>query len=340
MKNKALQICDTSIHPGEVLSLALPLPELFSCAPLYMPIKIIHGKRAGPCLLVTAAMQGDELNGTEITRRLLEIGAIKNLQGTLIVAPVVNAYGLINRSRHLPGQIQLSRSFPGSKTGTHTARMAHIFTEEIFSKADVCIDLRTGFLNYSNLPRIDMYFPDEESKELAKAFNAPVICNTDLQEGTLQNFAFLQKKPFLTYEAGEAMRFDEHAIRFGVKGILNVMRKLAMLPEKNTKKTGALKSFFAEKYIWLRAPNSGLSYTQHKLGQHVEKGEPLCIIRDPFGSADNVTVTSPEEAIIIGKNNLPLVHEGEELLQLAVFRKMEHAATHLEDWKEKSRDSL
>ena len=67
MKNKALQICDTTIYPGEILSLALPLPELFSCAPLYMPIKIIHGKKAGPCLLVTAAMQGDELNGTEIT---------------------------------------------------------------------------------------------------------------------------------------------------------------------------------------------------------------------------------------------------------------------------------
>lgn len=338
MKNKPLQICNVTIHPGESLSLALPLPQLFSCAPLYMPIKVVHGKKAGPCILVMAAMRGDELNGTEIVRRLLEVSSLKNLQGTLIAVPVLNVYGLINHLRYLPGQIDLDSCFPGSKTGTHAARMANLFVEEIFNKADVCIDLRTGFLNYSNLPRIDVDFADEEAKELALAFNAPVICRAEFEKGCLRTLAFKRKKRFLTYEAGEAMRFDEHAIKVGVKGIINVMRKLTMLPEKTSKKVAPLKSFFAEKSVWLRASTSGLSYTQHKLGQHVQQGEALCVIRDPFGSMDSVTISNPGEAIIIGKNNLPMVHEGEGLLQLAVFQKMEHAATHLEDWKEKSNE--
>ncbi len=340
MKNTTLQICNETIHPGESLSLALPLPELFSCAPLYMPIKVIHGKRPGPCLLVTAAMYGNELNGTEIISQLLNVSALKKLQGTLIAIPVLNVYGLINRSRYLPGGLDLDSCFPGTKTGTHASRMAHVFTSEIFNKADACIDLQTGFINYTNLPQIYVNFNDEEAKTLAKTFNAPVISNTVCEKGMLRTLAFEEKKPFLLYEAGEAMRFNEHAIKVGVKGILNVMRKLDMLPHSTTKKDNVLKSFFTEKNIWVRASTSGISHTKHKLGAHVKKGEVLCTINDPFGATDSMTVTSPEEAIIVGKNNLPLVHEGESLFQLAVFPKMQHTASHLEEWKEKSTEDF
>lgn len=340
MKNTNLQICNETIHPGESLSLALPLPEMFSCAPLYMPIKIVHGKQSGPCLLITAAMHGNELNGTEIINRLLSNPTLKRLRGTLITIPVLNVYGLINRSRTLPGGVDLDRCFPGSKTGTHAARMANIFTTEIFSKADVCIDLQTGFMNYTNLPQIFTNFQDEQAKELAQVFNAPVISNTLCEKGMLRTVAFKQNKPFLLYEAGEAMRFDEHSIKTGLRGIHNVMRKLSMLADKATRKETTLQSFFTEKNIWVRASTSGISHTDMKLGQHVKKGEILCTIKDPFGATDRINVKCPEEAIIVGKNNLPLVHEGEGLFQLAVFPKMKHTANHLKEWRQKSKEGF
>jgi len=336
MKNSTIQICNETIHPGESLSLALPLPELFSCAPLYMPIKVIHGKKAGPCLLVTAAMHGNELNGTEIINRLLEITGLKRLSGTLIAIPVLNVYGLINRTRYLPGGINLDRCFPGSETGTHAARMAHIFTSKIFDKADVCIDLQTGFINHTNLPQVYTNFQNEKSKLLAETFNAPVISNITHEKGMLSTLAKDLNKPFLMYEAGEAMRFDEHAIKVGLKGILNVMRKLGMLPEKNNKPITKMKSYFIEKNIWVRASTSGVYHTKYKLGQHIRKGEVLGVIKDPFGATDSAKIINQDEAIIVGKNNLPLVHEGEGLFQLAVFPKMQHAASHLEEWKERS----
>jgi len=281
-------------------------------------------------------MHGNEINGTEIINRLLNTPDLKRLCGTLIAVPVLNVYGLINRSRYLPGGIDLDRCFPGSKTGTHAARTAHRFTQEIFNLADVCLDLQTGFINYSNLPQVYVNFKDEQAKELAKAFNAPVISNTICEKGMLRTLAQKQQKPFLLYEAGEAMRFDEHAIKVGIRGILNVMRSLGMLADKTQKKDTQLKSFFADRNIWVRASTSGISYGKHKLGQHVKKGEILCSIKDPFGATDSINLRSPEEAIIVGKNNLPLVHEGEGVFQLAIFPKMQHAASHLEDWKEKS----
>ncbi len=336
MKNSSMQICNETIHPGENITLALPLPELFSCAPLYMPIKVIHGKQAGPCLLITAAMHGNELNGTEIINRLLSMASVQKLKGTLLAIPVLNVYGLINRSRYLPGGIELDRCFPGSESGTHAARMAHTFTQEIFSKADACIDLQTGFINHTNLPQVYVNFDDKKSRHLATAFNAPVISKIKNEVGALRTLAHKESKPFLLYEAGEAMRFDEHAIKVGLKGVLNVMKSLDMLSTKPKQKEAQLQSFFAEKNIWVRASTSGISHTQYALGQSIKKGETLCVIKDPFGASSDVAVKSPEDAIIVGMNNLPLVHEGEALFQLAIFSKMKHAAEHLEEWEEKS----
>ena len=336
MKNSNLQICNQTIHPGESLSLALPLPELFSCAPLFMPIKVIHGKQSGPCLLVTAAMHGNQLNGTEIINKLLALNRVQKLHGTLIAVPVLNVYGLINRSRYLPGDISLDTSFPGSETGTHDARLAHIFSTEIFSKADACIDLQTGDLNYSNLPQIYVHMKDKAAKSMAVAFNAPVISNAECEKGMYKTMAHEAHKPFVLYEAGEAMRFDPYAIKTGVDGVINVMKKLEMLPDRSPKNPKQKQHFFSDSNVWVHAEASGVCHSQLELGQRVKEGDLLCTISDPFGAADSVDMYSPHEGVVIGKNNLPLVQEGEALFQLAVFRKMEQAASRLEEWQENS----
>ncbi|OGT38087.1 MAG: peptidase M14 [Gammaproteobacteria bacterium RIFCSPHIGHO2_12_FULL_38_14] len=332
MKNSSITICNETIFPGEILSLALPLPQLFSCAPLYMPIKIIHGKEAGPCLLVTAAMHGNELNGTEIVNRLISTLTNAKICGTLIAIPVLNVYGLISRSRYLPGGVDLDTCFPGTKNGTHAERTAYIFTSEIFSKANICIDLQTGFMNCSNLPQLYTNFNNETERRLARAFNTPIILDQIQKEGSLRQLSQKQNIPFLLYEAGEAMRFDDHAINTGLKGILNVMRELEMLRKKQSIKENAHQSSFAKHSIWIRASTSGISHTKLKLGQWIKKGEALCIIKDPFGTNDHITVYSPVEGIIIGKNNLPLVQEGEKIFQIAFFSEVQQVLDSLELW--------
>lgn len=340
MKNKNIQICDITIHPGESLSLALPLPELFSCAPLYMPIKVVHGKEEGPTVLVIAGVHGNELNGTEIINQLLATKSLSKLKGTLIAVPVVNVYGLINRSPYLPGGIDLDKCFPGSSKGAHAARLADMFINEVFSKADVCIDLQTGPLNYTNLPQLFIDYENERAEQLAANFNAPVISKVKLGEGSLAKYAKRAGVPYICYEAGEAMRFDEGAIKVGLKGIRNILKKLDMLPTK-TAAAKDFKSYFTEETTWVRASSSGISHSDHGLGQHVKKGELLGTIKDPFGASESVDIHAPAEAVIVGVNNLPLVHEGEALFQLAIFpHKVEKTAEKLEAWVEKHDEEL
>lgn len=331
-KNKSFKICNETVHPGEHLTLAFPLPEIYSYAPLHMPIKIAHGKLEGPCLLVIAAMHGNELNGTDIINKLFGYKGLSRLRGTIIMVPVMNVYGLLTRSRFLPGEIELDRSFPGSKTGNLASRMAHMFVKEIFSKADMCIDLQTGGLNSSNLPHVYINKQDVQAEKLARLFNAPVISYTATEKGMLRTYAFKQSKPYLLYEAGEALRFDAYAIKVGLQGILNVMQGVGMLPSK--KKSGdRLNSFIAEKNIWIRSVTSGISHSNYKLGARVKKGATLCVIKDPFDTTAPVKVESPEDAIVVGMNHLPLVHEGEKLFQLATFPKMTQVASELEGWQ-------
>ena len=96
MKNKPFTIGDKTIHPGERITIGLPTPEFYSYASMYIPIHIVHGKKAGPVLVVCAAIHGDEMTGIAIIHKLLNLGLLKSIQGTLIAVPVVNVYGLIS----------------------------------------------------------------------------------------------------------------------------------------------------------------------------------------------------------------------------------------------------
>lgn len=332
MKNSVFTLCHETIYPGEKLSLALALPELISCAPLYMPVKIIHGNKPGPTLLIIAAIHGNELNGTEIINRLISHVSPKRLTGTLIAIPVLNVYGFISRSRYLPNGIDLNTSFPGSPHGTHAERLANLFISEIFCKADYCMDLQTGFINYCNLPQVYVDYHHARSRDMAESFNAPVILNMRQSPGSLHAHAKNVDMPFLLYEAGEAMRFDDQSIRTGLHGIYQVMRKLGMIPDKPAGKIRPHTGLFAKESIWIRASTSGIAHAKHKLGQFIKKNEVLCVINDPFGATDNVVVHSPVDGIIIGKNNLPLVQEGEGLFQIAMFSEMYQAIDNFESW--------
>ena len=119
----------------------LPLPPLYTHTPLKLPVHILRGAKDGPVLFVSAAIHGDELNGTEIIRRLLKRSILKRLRGTLVAVPIVNIYGLLQHSRYLPDRRDLNRSFPGSQRGSLTARLARVFVKEVVSKCSHGIDL-------------------------------------------------------------------------------------------------------------------------------------------------------------------------------------------------------
>lgn len=323
-----LEIGGVEIKPGETKKLELPLPQLYTDTHMSMPVYVQRGKRPGPTMFVSSAIHGDELNGIEIVGRLIKSKSIKALRGTLIAVPMVNVYGVLNQSRYLPDRRDLNRSFPGNKKGSLAGRVAHLFLNEIVSKCNYGIDLHTGAIHRSNLPQIRANLDDQETNELANAFGLPVLLNADIRDGSLRQAAADMDVKVLLYEAGQALRYDEMSIRAGVKGIINVMRHLGML-NKRKATDHKIKRFIARQSGWVRATESGFVCHVANLGDHVNEGDTLATIADPYGN-ELARVISPAEGIVVGKQNIPLTQEGEAMYHIAYFTKPNSVAEHLE----------
>lgn len=325
---ESLTIAGISIEPGENKRIELPAIRLYIGADMSIPVYVARGKKPGPTLFVSAAIHGDELNGVEIISRLINKRILRTLQGTLIAIPIVNGYGVLHHSRYLPDRRDLNRSFPGSKRGSLAGRVAHLFLKEIVSKCQYGIDLHTGALHRSNLAQIRANLEDEETRSMAKAFGVPVLLNANLRDGSLRACCQRLGVKVLLYEAGQALRFDELSIRAGVRGIINVMYHLNMLRKKSSKKI-PIEPFVAKNSGWIRATDSGFVVHHKKLGDYVKKSEVIAEIKDPYGGIHE-KVLSNADGIIIGKQNIPLVQEGEAMYHIAYFSKPSHVVEHLE----------
>jgi predicted deacylase len=321
------------IEPGRQQDIDLPVALLHTHTPMSMPVRIIRGRRDGPRLFISAAIHGDELNGVEIIRRLHQEKLLKRLRGALITIPIVNVFGVIHHSRYLPDRRDLNRSFPGSERGSLAGRLADLFMTEIVANATHGIDLHTGALHRENLPHLRVNMSDPVTEQIANAFGVPVIINSDLRDGSLRQVAAEQGIPMLLYEGGEALRFDELSIRAGVKGILNVMRALEMLPKRRYQPKKQIESLVARSSSWVRATDSGIFRAFSALGSRVAKGEVLGAIASPFGDI-KVDLLSPSSGIVIGKSKLPLVNEGDALFHIARFQGVKGAAESVEVFTE------
>jgi len=326
-------IAGQTIKPGQKLTFDLPVTRLYTYAPINIPVHVIHGKYAGPRMFVSAAIHGDELNGVEIIHRLLEHKGLSRLRGTLIAIPIVNIHGFISHSRYLPDRRDLNRSFPGSTTGSLAARIAHLFMHEIVMQCDYGIDLHTAAIHRDNLPQIRANLEDELTLELAKEFDVPVILNANLRDGSLRESAAEQGIPMLLYEGGEALRFNEVVIRAGLRGVINVLRKLKMLTTPKRSRITNIDPIIARSSSWVRAPGSGVLRTMVKMGQRVNRGDKVGLIVDPIGE-QKLDITTPHDGIVIGRTNLPLANEGDALLHIARFGQIDTAEERVEEFQE------
>ena len=302
-----------TIEQGQIVSIDLPITKLATGSLLTMPISVIRGEKDGPCLCLSSTIHGDELNGIEIIRRVLERLEPSSLRGTVIAAPIVNVFGFLNQERYLPDRRDLNRSFPGSKRGSMAARLANLFIKELLIHAQVGIDLHTGSNHRTNLPQIRAALSNPETLRLAKAFSAPIMIDSKARDGSLRATGRKMGLTMMAYEAGETHRFNKDAIEYGTEGILNVMHALRMikLEKKLVKKTVRAQSSY-----WLRASQSGLFRCEVALGDWVKSGTVVGRVSDPLGD-NNKDIISKEDGIVIGNATKPFINQGDALVHIA-----------------------
>ncbi len=330
-RREPLLIAGTTIAPGGRGIIDIPLSMMSDHTPATLSVQAIHGRREGPTVFVSAAVHGDEILGVEIVRRLIRLPALRRMAGTLLLVPIVNTFGFINQSRYLPDRRDLNRSFPGSPAGSLASRLAHVFMEEVVERSTYGIDLHTAAVNRVNLPQIRIDTSDKVAHKLADAFAPPVVVNSSLRDGSLRHAAHERGVPVMVFEAGEGLRFDETAIRVGVKGVLNVLRYLGMTgksPTGTRDKSRPPSAPLATKSAWVRATEGGIARIHCKVGQFVKRDDLLGVVSDPFGERDT-ELFAPRDGLIIGRSNLPVVNQGDALIHIADIPKAEAAHAEL-----------
>jgi predicted deacylase len=328
-KRAPFELGPATVAAGERQTVNLPVSTLSDHTPVTLSVHVVHGRTSGPTLCVSAGIHGDEVIGIEIVRRLLRTPKLRAIRGTLLVVPIVNSFGFLNRSRYLPDRRDLNRSFPGSQQGPMASQLAHLFLTEVVCRSNVGIELDSAAIHRTNYPQIRISPGYPRVRELGETFGAPIIMESALREGSLRKSAQAAGVDMLVYEAGEGLRFDEYSVRVGLAGILRVMRSMGMVSSRGIT-NAKTPSQFCGSSKWLRAPIGGLLRSFHKDGDLVQAGATLGWVSDPFGEIES-EINAPFDGIIVGRALLPVVNEGDAVFHLAHVASLRRAENAVED---------
>jgi predicted deacylase len=255
-------------------------------------------------------MHGIEIAGVEVIRRVTrELVDPKKLKGRVIAVPIQNPLAVRDHNMITPRDgLNMNRLFPGDKMDSITGRMAEVLFKEVTLKGDVVIDI------HCNTPPavcwVTLHAGDDaagnRSREIAAAFGVTVIDagpaaawgNLGAGRGMMADIATHHEKPAFIVEL-EAFTFPEPMVKAGVRGILNVMRKLGMIEGALEAQTDVpvIKETL-NKVKPLRATRGGFVHHLAEVGSTVKKGQDIAILRDPFGDIVE-TIQSPVDGYLV-----------------------------------------
>lgn len=301
-----------TIPPGEHRHIKLIVSESYSGMNVTIPLSVRRGREPGPAVFVTAALHGNEINGTGAVRAIIRDPAFHIKAGTLVLVPVVNILGFDRHTRYLPDGRDLNRCFPGSASGSQASRLAHVIFSEIVARCDYGIDLHTAAMRRTNFPNVRGDLSQTGVQQLAEAFGGEFIVDSAGPAGSLRRAACDAGCPTIILEGGEVWKCEPVIVESTMRGIRNTLIHLGMLdgqPVRPPHHTVITKT------KWIRADRGGFLEFHVRPGEVVRAGQPLATNTSLLGQEQSVVV-APFRSLVIGMTTLPAVSPGEPVCHL------------------------
>jgi len=290
-----------------------------------LPYLSVTGASAGPRLVVSAGVHGDEYEGIETIPRVYEALDPATMSGSLCMIPVCNvpAFETITRSSPVD-HLNLARVFPGDANGSITQRIARVLADHILPHADYYIDLHSGGMAY-NMPTLAGYLHGgalgERSLEGARAFGAPILWGhpPPVAPGRTISCAVDHGVPCLYTEAagGGFARSDD--VDCFYNGVLNVARWLGILegtPQPRPMTHHLIGDGNVDQAIL--APEGGYFRADVELLDDVVSGQRLGTIKDFFG--ETITeIRANTDGVIIMLRRMHSVRVGDGLALITQY---------------------
>ncbi len=315
----AFKILGETIPPGERRRLEWRSPQSFGGFVSPAPLIVINGERPGPVMCFTSAVHGDELNGIEISRRVLEKLTTQALRGTVVSMPIVNFEGFLRLDRHIGSRWDLNRFFPGDAKGSYPSRVAHALFQDVIVHCDALVDLHTGSYYGENLPQVRGDIAHSGVAKLVDGFGGLNIMQDAGPPGSLRGAATRAGVPAVVLEIGDALTINVEQVEIAVDGIFTMLRQLGML-DRGLRLLEPKPTFFHIE--WVRSNTSGILINEAKLGQGVSKGQKLAVIIDPIKD-EREDVLAPLDGTIVSRAQNQFVSPGFALFRIGVEKTLE-----------------
>lgn len=293
----------------------LPMGETYTGIRMQIPIRVLRGPEPGPTVGVTAALHGDEINGTGAIRELAVPGRLTVRRGAVILVPVLNVASFDRHSRYLPDRRDLNRSFPGSPGGSLAARIAYEIFASITRRCDFLIDLHTAAVRRTNYPQVRADMSQAVVAGMARAFGTEIIVDATGVPGTLRREANKIGCPTIILEGGEVWKVEPTIVDVAVRGIENVLRHLEVIDGEIMQPD---KQVVLTKTTWVRAEYGGFLNFHVRPGDVVATGQPLATNTDLLGGelSDGESLRSPFAGVVIGMTTIPSVAPGQPVCHI------------------------
>ena len=259
-----------------------------------IPVVVVRGSKPGPVLALVSGSHGTEYASVIALEKLIPQLDPAQISGTVIILPLVNVQSFLQKVPHVNpvDSKSMNRFYPGKADGTQTERASFLITKQVVERSDYLIDYHGGDLDenlrpYSYWPKSGNDKQDAITRDMTLAFGLDhIIIWADRPKDPnasryLDNTANTRGKPAIAVEAGYSGTVEPQDVHALVKGTLNVMRYLKMLPG-----TAAM----VEHPVWIgkidtiTSDQTGFFYPLVDRGTYVEQGMKVGYVTDYFGN--------------------------------------------------------
>lgn len=291
-----------------------------------------YGDGDGPTVYVQAAQHGREINGAAVLRRLHERLDPSDVSGRVLAVPVANPLTFDRVSYTTTEPLEgvnpnMNRVWPGDESGTLHERMAARLWS-LASEADAILDLHTA--SRDSLTHVVFREDDPASRTLAEAFGTDLLLAELADEaaddewhardfgGKLRVAASQEGIPSITPELAHNREIVEEAVEAGVRGTLDVLRELDVLP--GSPENEEVPPLYRNHLGRVSAEDSGLFRVDPgiEIGQEVEAGEHVGTLYDPTTYEVLQEVETDRAGLLYTVTRESTVTAGDSLVRVAL----------------------
>jgi predicted deacylase len=288
---------------------------------------------AGPTVLLTGGVHGDEYEGPIALSKLVRRINIDDVSGRIIIIPALNYPAFLSATRVSPiDGVNLNRTFPGKRDGSVTEMIAHYVTSRLLPISDYLFDFHAGGSSLQYLPGVLAPFAHQErdperATQLLNAFAPKRIYYYDSdnalsgEDRVLGNYARKAGVSFLCGEFGGGSSVNLEGLQTVEQGLIRYLREIGVLRSAacNVGERAATQSFSLDGHgLMAFSPKTGFFEPAFELGQRLQPGDvagSIYDLDDPW--AQPVVVKFERGGVAVCIRTYSMVQPGDCLGHLA-----------------------